>query len=105
MITRVAITSRVVLPVPPEQAWRAVVDWPRQGQWMLATRVRGGQGAGAQVVARTGIGPLGFTDTMVITHWEPPRRAGALSVAEPVGLLLHTSPRPLHATVDLVPCR
>jgi len=74
MITRVTITSRIVLPVPPEQAWRAVVDWPRQGQWMPATRVRGGHGAGAQVVARTGIGPLGFTDTMVITHWEPPRR-------------------------------
>src|SRR6516164_1061843 len=74
MVTRVAVTSRIVLPVPPEQAWRAVVDWPRQGQWMLATRVRGGHGAGAQVVARTGIGPLGFTDTMVITHWEPPRR-------------------------------
>jgi len=74
MITRVAITSRIVLPVPPEQAWRAVVDWPRQGQWMLATRVRGGHGPGAQVVARTGIGPVRFTDTMVITLWEPPHR-------------------------------
>jgi hypothetical protein len=41
---------------------------------MLATRVRGGHGTGAQVVARTGLGPLGFTDTMVITQWEPPRR-------------------------------
>jgi len=74
MITRVAVTSRVLLPVPPEQAWRVVVDWPRQGQWMLATRVRGGHGPGAQVVARTGIGPLRFTDTMIITHWEPPHR-------------------------------
>ena len=74
MVTRVAITSRIVLPVPPEQAWRAVVDWPRQGRWMLATHVHGGHGAGAQVVARTGIGPVGFTDTMVITHWEPPHR-------------------------------
>ena len=74
MNTRVAVTSRVVLPVPQEQAWRAVVDWSRQGQWMLATRVRGGHGPGAQVVARTGIGPVGFTDIMVITHWEPPHR-------------------------------
>ena len=74
MITRVAITSRIVLPVPPEQAWQAVVDWPRQDQWMLATRVRGGHGPGAQVVARTEIGPVGFTDTMVITVWEPPHR-------------------------------
>jgi len=74
MITRVDITSRIVLPVPPERAWRAVVDWPRQGQWMLGTRVRGGYGPGARVVARTGIGPVGFTDTMVITDWEPPHR-------------------------------
>jgi carbon monoxide dehydrogenase subunit G len=74
MVTRVAVTSRIVLPVPPERAWQAMVDWPRQGQWMLATRVRGGHGPGAQVVARTGFGPLGFTDTMVITHWEPPHR-------------------------------
>jgi carbon monoxide dehydrogenase subunit G len=74
MITRVAISSRIVLPVPPEEAWRAVVDWPGQDQWMLATRVRGGHGRGAQVVARTGIGPLRFTDTMVITQWEPPHR-------------------------------
>jgi carbon monoxide dehydrogenase subunit G len=74
MLTRVTITSRILLPVPPERAWRAVVDWPRQGRWMLATRVHGGHGPGAQVVARTGIGPVRFTDTMVITHWEPPHR-------------------------------
>jgi carbon monoxide dehydrogenase subunit G len=74
MLTRVTITSRILLPVPPERAWRAVVDWPRQGRWMLATRVHGGHGPGAQVAARTGIGPVRFTDTMVITHWEPPHR-------------------------------
>jgi len=70
----IEITARVEVPVPPEQAWQAVVDWPAQGQWMLGTRVRGEQGPGARVVARTGIGPVGFTDTMVITEWEPPRR-------------------------------
>ena len=41
---------------------------------MLATRVHGDHGQGAHVVARTGFGPVGFTDTMVITEWEPPRR-------------------------------
>jgi carbon monoxide dehydrogenase subunit G len=71
---QVEITARIAVPVPPEQAWRAVVDWPAQSRWMLATRVRGGHGLGARVVARTGIGPVGFTDTMVITRWEPPRR-------------------------------
>ena len=73
MTTRVAISSRIVVPVPAAQAWQALVDWPGQGRWMLATRVHGGHGPGATVVARTGIGPVGFTDTMVITQWEPPR--------------------------------
>ncbi|HEV2372080.1 MAG TPA: SRPBCC family protein [Streptosporangiaceae bacterium] len=74
MTVSVEVTSRVVVPVPPERAWRAALDWPAQQRWMLGTRVRGGHGVGAAVVARTGIGPVGFTDTMVITHWDPPRR-------------------------------
>ena len=38
MSTRVEITARIAVPVPQDQAWRAVVDWPAQGRWMLATR-------------------------------------------------------------------
>jgi carbon monoxide dehydrogenase subunit G len=72
--TRVEVTARITVPVPPDRAWQAVVDWPAQGRWMLATRVRGGHGLGARVIARTGLGPVGFTDTMEITQWEPPHR-------------------------------
>ncbi len=74
MVTGVEITSRVVVPVPPETVWREAVDWPRQGRWMLGTHVDGGHGLGAKVSARTGAGPVGFTDTMVITHWDPPHK-------------------------------
>jgi carbon monoxide dehydrogenase subunit G len=70
----VTVASRVVVPAAPDQVWQAVVDWSGQHRWIIATRVYGGQGPGATVVGRTGIGPLGFTDTMVITSWEPPRR-------------------------------
>src|SRR5262249_40563703 len=41
---------------------------------MLGTHVQGGQGPGAAVTAPTGAGPFGFTDTMVITAWDPPPR-------------------------------
>ena len=58
----------------PEQVWRVAVDWPRQREWMWGTRVRGGHGVGAEVTGWTGIGPAGFTDPMVITEWDPPRR-------------------------------
>jgi hypothetical protein len=50
------------------------MDWSRQGEWIPATQVQGGAGLGARVTARTALGPVGFTDTMVITEWDPPRR-------------------------------
>jgi hypothetical protein len=70
----VEVTSRVVVPAQPADLWRLAMDWARQGEWMLATRVSGGQGVGAAVTARTGLGRFGFTDTMVITQWSPPHR-------------------------------
>jgi hypothetical protein len=73
-MTEVEITSRVDVPAEPGELWRLAMDWPRQGDWMLATRVSGGQGVGATVTARTGLGPVAFTDTMVITEWYPPHR-------------------------------
>lgn len=63
---------------PPEQAWLATTDWPRQGEWMLGTSVEvtGGDGrsVGSTLSARTGYGPLGFVDTMRITEWDPRAR-------------------------------
>lgn len=67
---------------PAEQTWRAAVDWERQGEWVLGTTVRataqGGVGVGGGLEAFTGVGRLGFLDTMVITVWEPPRRCEVL---------------------------
>lgn len=68
----------VEVDAPAERVWARLVDWDRQGAWMLGTRVRGtardGQGVGGGIEAFTGVGPLGFLDTMVVTQWEPPRR-------------------------------
>jgi hypothetical protein len=69
--------ASVDLPLDPATAWDVVMDWGRQSRWMLFTRVRAtendGQGVGGGVSAHTSVGPLGFTDDMVITHWDPPR--------------------------------
>ncbi len=75
------MTATLVLTVPvaaPAAAtWAGAVDWDRQGDWMLGTRVRGtaqgGVGVGGGIEAFTGVGPLGFLDTMEITRWDPPR--------------------------------
>ncbi len=68
----------VEIAAPVERVWSAITDWPSQGQWMLGTKVTAVNGkaheVGGQIEAFTGIGPLGFLDTMTITRWEPPLR-------------------------------
>jgi hypothetical protein len=73
------LTLTVDVEAPAELVWDVVTDWPGQGEWMLATRVRidgpgDGRRLGATLSAVTGIGPLAVTDTMVISEWAPPAR-------------------------------
>ena len=72
------VSVSVLVHAPVQTVWDATTDWELQSQWMLGTTVRGtangGQGVGGGIEAWTGIGPLGFLDTMVITAWEPPHR-------------------------------
>lgn len=74
----VELVLDVDVDASPQVVWDAVVDWQSQGEWMLGTRVRGtaadGIGVGGGIEAFTGIGRLGFLDTMVITAWDPPHR-------------------------------
>lgn len=74
MTGRRHLVRDVIVDAPPEVVFAALTDWPTQGQWMLGTRVwsdGSGQGVGAQLSAFTGVGRLGFLDTMEITEWEP----------------------------------
>jgi hypothetical protein len=68
------IAAGVTVAADPGRVWSLAVDWAMQRDWIWATRTSGGQGQGAIVTARTGFGPVGFTDTMLIAEWEPPRR-------------------------------
>lgn len=63
----------VDIAVPVGRAWAAVADWESQGTWMVATKVRGTANAvGGELEGWTGIGPIGFLDTMTVTGWDPP---------------------------------
>jgi uncharacterized protein YndB with AHSA1/START domain len=55
-----------------EDVWAAATDWAAQREWVFLTDVRS-TGPGT-IEAFTGIGPLGFTDPMTITTWDPPHR-------------------------------
>ena len=72
----------VDVDAPVEQTWAAATDWARQGEWMLGTKVKGtaqdGVGVGGGIEAFTGVGKLGFLDTMEITRWDPPHACHVL---------------------------
>jgi hypothetical protein len=71
------VRESVSVAASAEDAFAALTDWSGQGDWMFATSVRQTRGYGRQdgdeITARTGFGPLGFTDTMTIVEWDPPR--------------------------------
>ena len=86
--------ARLELEVPvraaPERVWAAATDWARQGEWMLGTEVhvvRGDGGPGSELAAFTGLGGVGFLDTMEIVEMRPPlccrvRHTGSLVSGE-----------------------
>jgi uncharacterized protein YndB with AHSA1/START domain len=74
------VTSSVMLPVPPAEAWRVLTRWEDQARWMRdADRVevrsahREGEGVRLAVKTRVLNVPL-FTEELEITRWDPPRR-------------------------------
>lgn len=77
-----AVTATLVLSVPvaasAQEVFDGATDWDGQGAWMLGTTVRAtaqdGRGVGGRVAAFTGVGRVGFLDTMEITAWQPPYR-------------------------------
>jgi uncharacterized protein YndB with AHSA1/START domain len=77
VMARKTLQLTVDVPADPQTVFDAMTDWDTQHEWMLGTRVRaaqqGGQGVGGGIEAFTGIGPLGFWDTMTITRWDAPR--------------------------------
>ncbi|HKE70017.1 MAG TPA: SRPBCC family protein [Nocardioidaceae bacterium] len=82
MTGRALLRAETEVGASPERLWDVLADWSRQGEWIPLTSVRsvrgGGHGVGGRIEAWTGIGPIGFTDPMVITHWDPPQRCEVL---------------------------
>ncbi|GII01507.1 SRPBCC family protein [Planobispora takensis] len=72
--TRISVSTDA--QASPERVFAVLTDWPRHDEWMLLTRARvtagDGRGAGSGIAAFTGVGPVGFLDTMEITEWDPP---------------------------------
>jgi hypothetical protein len=63
-------------PLPIDEAWRRLTEWPRHADTVPLTRITvvtdPPTREGTLLVARTGIGPLAFDDPMEVTVWHPP---------------------------------
>jgi len=76
---------------PPAVLWDVVTDFAAYGQWMPLTRMRlddGGPRPGWGFAGRTGVGPLRFTDSMLVTLWRPPGEGPARFRVVKTGRLL-----------------
>lgn len=88
------VVYAVDIAAPASVVFDAVVDWRGQDRWIPLTTVRPGRNAGiavgGEVAAYTGIGALGFLDTMTITRWDVPHRVDVLhtgNVVRGVGIM------------------
>jgi hypothetical protein len=63
-------------PLPLDEAWRRLTEWPRHADVVPLTRVLvvtpPPTHKGTVFVARSGLGPLAFDDRMEVTVWRPP---------------------------------
>ena len=69
-----------VVAADPEAVWRVVTDWAGYARWMPLTSISTDPGAvrvGWSFAGRTGVGPVRFSDSMVVTDWQPPVTDGA----------------------------
>ena len=70
------LVADVLVEAPAKAVWDAVVDWDRQRDWMLGTRVRvvgeRGHGLGARLEAVTQVGPAVLRDEMRVVKLDRP---------------------------------
>jgi hypothetical protein len=73
----VSLKRQILIHRTCDVVFKAATDWEQQALWIPATRVTplllGGQAVGGTIAAFTGIGRLGFVDTMTIVEWMPPQ--------------------------------
>lgn len=73
---KVLVRAEVEVAAPASVVWDYVSDWERQEEWIPFTRVEPvdpverTRAVGGRIRAWTGIGPVGFWDTMTVTLWE-----------------------------------
>ncbi|MEV0570485.1 SRPBCC family protein [Dactylosporangium sp. NPDC050588] len=69
------VTATVIVRAPAERVFAALIDWPRQSDWIPFTTVRvlsGDGGEGSSIEAVTRVGPAALRDLMRVVKVDPP---------------------------------
>ena len=69
------VEVRRTVPTPLDAVWDALTDFAAYGRWIPLTSMRTDPGParlGWAFGGFTGLGPVGFLDSMLVVKWEPP---------------------------------
>lgn len=93
-MAKALVRAEVHVQAPADVVWGYVTDWRRQGEWIPLTHVEilsgdGARGVGGRFRAWTGIGPVGFWDSITVTVWEERPDGSALCEIMHTGRLVH----------------
>jgi len=75
----VVLEMAATVPATPEDVWRLVTDWERQGDWMLeasdfVVTSAHREGVGVEAEATIRIAGVTTRDRIRVSVWQPPRR-------------------------------
>ena len=85
------VEVRRTVPIPLGAVWDTVTDFAAYGRWIPLTSMRTDPPPvrlGWGFAGFTGVGPVGFLDTMLIVRWEPPVDGAARFAVRKTGRVL-----------------
>ena len=85
------VEVRRTVPIPLGTVWDTVTDFAAYGRWIPLTSMRTDPPPvrlGWGFAGFTGVGPVGFLDTMLIVRWEPPADGAARFAVRKTGRVL-----------------
>lgn len=85
------VEVRRTVPTPLGAVWDTVTDFDAYGRWIPLTSMRTDAPPvrlGWGFAGFTGVGPVGFLDTMLVVRWEPPAEGAARFAVRKTGRVL-----------------
>ncbi len=74
-----AVQIERTVPTPVDRVWATLTDFAAYGDWIPLTVMRVDtppKRVGWGFAGKTGLGPVGFLDSMLVTRWRPPVDGG-----------------------------